>query len=109
MEVNTLVRHKKLKSLGIGCISKVMKSSYKVNFGTEDVSTCKESMLIPIDTSKCKTITFKDFKRLSISNSKDLPEYVIIGNELKHWVGIGWVSHGVVKESHLKKYHRLVD
>jgi hypothetical protein len=108
MEVNTLVTHKKLKSLGIGCISKVLKSSFKVNFGTSDVSTCKENMLEEIDTTECKTISFNELRSLSISNSKDLPEYVIIGNELKHWVGIGWVSQGVVSLSDLKKYKRVI-
>ena len=109
MKVNTLVMHKKLKSLGIGCISKVLKSSFRVNFGTEDVMTCKDTMLVEVDVSKCKTITFQELRSKSIANSKDLPEYVIIGNELKHWVGIGWVSHGVVTLEHLKRYPRVVE
>lgn len=109
MTVNDLVRHKKLSTLGIGCVSKVLKTSLKVNFGTEDVMTVKPSMLVPVDTSQCKTIKFDDLKRLSISNSAKLPPYVIIGNELKHWVGIGWVSHGVVTEAQLKEYPRVID
>ena len=108
MEINTLVRHKKLTSLGIGCISKVMKSSYKVNFGVDDCITCKESMLIPVDVSSAKTLPFDDFRRMSVCNSKDLPGKVIIGNEVKEWIGIGWISQGVVDEDDLKKYPRIV-
>ena len=108
MEINTLVRHKKLTSLGIGCISKVRKSSYRVNFGMDDCITCKESILTPVDVSSAKTLPFDDFRRMSICNSKDLPKRVIIGNEVKEWVGIGWVSIGVVTENDLTKYSRVV-
>lgn len=45
---------------------------------------------------------------MGLLDSKDLPEYMIIGNELKHWVCIGWVTHGLLKESHLQKYNRLI-
>lgn len=107
--VNALVRHKKLSSLGIGCVSKVLKNTLKVNFGTEDVIAVKPTMLTPVDTSKCKTIKFDDLKRLSVANSAKLPPYVIVGNELKHWVGIGWVSHGVVTDEQLGKYPRVVE
>ena len=108
MEVNTLVTHKKLSSLGIGCISKTMKDSCKVNFGLHDVSTCKNSMLVPVDTSNCKTIEWQELRSLSIANSNKLPPYVIIGNELKHWVGIGWVSQRVVTLEDLKRYPRVI-
>lgn len=106
--INSLVKHKKLKSLGIGCISKELKSSYKVNFGTTDVMTCKKDMVEIIDTSFCKTINFDDFKRMTICNSPYIPNYVIIGNELKQYVGIGWVFQRVVTEDDLKKYPRVV-
>jgi hypothetical protein len=106
--VNTLVKHKKLKSLGIGCIAKELKASYKVNFGSDDVMTCKKDMVEVIDTSHCKTISFKDFRRMTICNSPDTPDYVIIGNELKHYVGIGWTFQRVVTEDDLKRFPRLV-
>lgn len=108
MEVNTLVLHKKKTNLGIGCISKVMKSSYRVNFGTDDVMTCKAESLNEIDTSHCKTIEWGTVRALSIANSKNLPQFLIIGNELKHWVGIGWVTHRVITLEDLKKYARVV-
>lgn len=106
MEVNTLVRHKKLKSLGIGCVSKVKKNKIAVNWGTDDTAEHTESVLIPIDTSKCKTVTMSEFRTRNITNDWD--ELVIIGNEVKNWVGIGWVSRGIVTENDLTKYRRLV-
>lgn len=106
--INTLVKHKKLKSLGIGCISKELKSSYKVNFGMTDVMTCKKDMIEVIDTSNCKIIGFDEFKRMTICNSSDIPNYIIIGNELKQYVGIGWTSQRVVTENDLKIYPRVV-
>jgi len=108
MEINTLVRHKKLKTLGIGCVSKVLKSSLKVNWGLNDVGTHKENALEVIDTSACKNISFHDLRSMTICNSKNIPDYVIIGNELKQWVGIGWVTQRVVTLEDLKKYARVI-
>ena len=109
MEVNTLVTHKKLSHLGIGCIAKVKKDSFIVNWGTTDSMLTKATMLDEVDTKDCKTLKFHEFKTLSIANSDELPEFVIVGNEKKHWVGIGWVSHGVVTLDDLKKYPRIVE
>lgn len=109
MEINTLVRHKKLRSLGIGCVSKVLSKSLKVNFGTDDCISIKESQLEPVDVSKCKTMTFQDFRTKTICNSfKGGQIRVIIGNEIKEYVGIGWVSQGIVTESDLTKYPRVI-
>lgn len=107
METNTLVRHKTLKTLGIGCVAKVMSKKAKVNFGLEDVLTCSQTALIPIDTSKCKTVTFLEFKNRILSDKSTLNN-VIVGNELKEYVGIGWVTLRVVTEDDLKKYPRVV-
>lgn len=38
--VNTLVRHKKLTTLGIGCISKVHPKHYTVNWELNDSNKC---------------------------------------------------------------------
>lgn len=107
MEINTLVRHKKIKSLGIGCVSKVLKSSVKVNFGTEDVMTCKPKMLTAIDTSNCKTVTFREFQR-RILNDQSTLNRCIVGNELKEYVGIGWITLNVITEADLQKYPRVI-
>jgi len=110
METNTLVRHKKLKSLGIGCVSKIMSKSLKVNFGTEDVMNCKAEMLVPVDVSKSKTITFSEFQRKTATNSWSSGKVqVIIGNEVKEYVGIGWISVRVVTDDDLRKYPRIVE
>jgi hypothetical protein len=106
--VNTLVIHKKLKSLGIGCIAKELKSSYKVNFGLDDVMTCKKDSVEVIDTSKCKTVTFMEYRNRILSDKSTL-NYCIVGNELKHFVGIGWLTRRVVTLEDLKKYPRVID
>ena len=109
METNTLVTHKKIKSLGIGCVSKVMKKSLKVNFGTEDVVNCNPKMLELIDTSGCKTMSFSEFKRKTITNGFPNGEVrAIVGNELREYVGIGWVTKRVVTYDDLKKYPRVI-
>ena len=109
METNTLVRHRKLKTLGIGCVAKVLSKSLKVNFGTEDVMTCKPEMLEPVDVSKSNTMTFSEFQRKNIANSWEGGKVrMIIGNELKEYVGIGWITLGVVKEDDLKNYPRII-
>lgn len=108
METNTLVRHKQLRTLGIGCISKILGGKkYKVNFGTDDTMTCSEKMLIPVDTTKCKTVSLREYQeRILIDKSK--LDYVILGNEVRHFVGIGWMCNRVVTEDDLKKYPRVI-
>jgi hypothetical protein len=96
-----------LKSLGIGCVAKELSKSYKVNFGTEDVLTCKKTAVEPIDVSACKTVSFQEFRNRIISEKSKL-NYVIVGNELKHYVGIGWLTERVVTEADLKKYPRVI-
>ncbi len=108
MEVNYLVKHNKLKTLGIGCVSKKLSGKFKVNFGLTDVMTCSLSSLTEIDTTDCKTIELWELNKLAMSNSKELPPYVIMGNELRHYVGIGWVTHSVVTENDLKKFPRVI-
>jgi len=106
MNVNSLVTHKKF-DLGIGCIAKVLKNSVQVNFGKDDVKTCKKTALTIIDTSKCKTIDFKDLQTEALVNSDKLG-IVIIGNVVHRWVGIGMVAEKVVTIDDLRKYRRAV-
>lgn len=107
MKINTLVKHKKLPNLGIGCVSRVLSKSAKVDFGTEDVKTCKIEQLEVIDVSECKTVDFHEFRTRILSDNSTL-NYIIIGNELKHYVGIGWVTVRVVTMEDLKNYPRVV-
>lgn len=106
--VNTLVKHKKLKTLGIGCIAKELKTSYRVNFGLDDVMTCKKDMVEVIDTSACKTITFNQYRNTILGVDSGVDK-CIVGNELRHYVGIGWVTVRVITEDDLKKYPRVID
>lgn len=107
MEVNTLVRHKKLKTAGIGCIAKVLSKTVTVNWGTYEVTVCKPSELQVIDTSKCPTIPWSIVRTKIVTQQG--PDKVIIGNELMEYVGIGWTSQRVVTEADLKKYPRVVN
>lgn len=106
METNTLVKHKKL-NLGIGCISKVLSKSVRVNFGLEDTKTCKPEQLVLIDVSNCKTVTLREFQS-RILNDKSTLNDVIIGNEVKLYVGIGWTTQRVVTLEDLKKLPRVI-
>ncbi len=109
METNTLVTHKKLGSLGIGCVSKIMSKKVKVNFGTDDTMTCDPKQLNVIDTTKCKTVSLRKFQsRILMSDKNNTIDTVILGNELKHFVGIGWTTQGVVTMDDLKKYPRVI-
>jgi hypothetical protein len=105
--VNTLVTHKKLRSLGIGCISKELSKSYKVNFGLDDVLTCKKTAVEIVDTSACKTVSFQEFRTRILKDNSELNN-AIVGNELKHYVGIGWVTDRVVTMADLQKYPRVI-
>jgi len=105
--VNTLVTHKKLKSLGIGCISKELSKSYKVNFGLTDTLTCKKDTVEAIDTRKLKTVSFHEFRNRILSDKSEL-NYVIIGNELKRYVGIGWLTERAITMNDLTKYPRVI-
>mgnify|MGYP006285426141 CR=1 FL=1 len=110
LKVNDLVTHKKMKSLGIGCISKVLKNQYSINFGINDMIKCNKQSVTPVDTSRCATISFAKVQSrilMEDKNTKDL-NHVILGNELKEFVGIGWITLRVVTEQDLKKYPRVV-
>ena len=95
--INKLVIHKQ-RELGIGCISKELKDSYKVNFGLDDCKTVKKDMVTFLDTSKCKTVTYQEFKSRILIDKSCLND-VIVGNELLHYVRIGWTKTRVVNFS----------
>lgn len=105
--VNTLVTHKKLKTLGIGCVSKILSTSAKVNFGKDDTMKCKTSVLNVVDTTKCKNIPYSKFQSRMLHEKSKLDK-CIVGNELLEYVGIGWISLRVVTEDDLTKYPRVV-
>lgn len=92
--INILVTHKKL-NLGIGCISKEFKNNVAVNFGREDTKKCKLDQLNIIDTSNCKTVTWANYLMRIMRDNSTLNN-VIVGNELKEYVGIGWITLRVI-------------
>ncbi len=111
MKTNTLVTHNKLRTLGIGCVSKILSGNkVKVNFGEYDTKTCSVNTLSEIDTSKCKTVNFHKYKsRILMGKKDDNFDYCIVGNEVRHFVGIGWVTTGIVTTDDIKKYPRVID
>lgn len=110
IDVNTLVRHNKLKTLGIGCIAKVHPKHFTVNWGLEDSAKCLKTAVSPIDVTKAKTVSFDKFRRrimMADSETANL-DYVIVGNVVKHFVGIGWIDRSVVTEQDLLTIPRVV-
>jgi len=107
--VNELVKHKTL-SMGIGCIAKVYKKHYTVNWGLDSHSKVLQKDVELIDTSLCPTVKFSDYKnRILMADpvTKNLNE-VILGNVVQRFVGIGWINRKVVDEKDLKKIPRVV-
>jgi len=107
METNTLVTIKNKPDFGICCISKIFAKHYNVNIGTSDVEKIVKDNCLLIDTKHCKTVTFNQFKNRILSDNSVL-NYVIVGNELKHYVGIGWVTERTIDYEDLKKYPRVI-
>ncbi len=107
MKINTLVKHKKLKTLGIGCVAKVTGKKINVNFGLHDVAICSPSMLELVDTTKCKTVTFNEYRSRILSDKSTINK-VIVGNELMEYVGIGWITLRAINQEDLEKYPRVV-
>lgn len=104
-----LVTSKKNEFSGIGCVAKFLKKNVRVNHGTDAVMTCNPKNLSPVDVSMSTKITFSELHRLSFVNSNKLPKRIIIGNEVREYVGIGWVSLGVVTPEDLKKYPIIIE
>lgn len=106
--INTLVTHLRQTELGIGVIAKKLKSTYKVNFGVNQVMLCKPTDLRLVDISETTSITYKDFKS-RIINDKSTLNNVILGNECLEYVGISWISIGIVTRKDLAMYPRVVE
>jgi hypothetical protein len=52
--------------------------------------------------SNARVISFDALKRLQFTNSPKLPKTIKLNNEIKEWVGIGWV------ESNKKNYEAII-
>jgi hypothetical protein len=107
METNTLVTIKNKPDFGICCISKIFAKHYNVNIGTDGCEKIVKEKCLPIDVKNCKTITFNQFRSRILSDNSTLND-VIVGNELKHYVGIGWVTERVIDYEDLCKYPRVI-
>lgn len=103
MQTNTLVKHKHLKSLGIGVVSRTLKSSIEVTFGENDIRKLKPEELRQIDASKIKTVSFADVKNRM---SKD--KYYIHKNVLAQLVGISWIFIRNISEEDLEQFKVVI-
>jgi hypothetical protein len=106
MEINTLVTSKVSPGLGIGCTSKVLKHSAYVNFGLYDNIKCKLKELEIIDVTNTRTIDFQELKNRVLRQSGE--NIVIHFNEVREYVGIGWITLRVVTVDDLQKYPRVI-
>ena len=108
MQAGQLVTLIKEPELGIGCVSKLLKVSYRVNFGTAEVRTCKPTELRKVNTADVSKISFSEF-RSRILKDKSTLNKCIVGNEVMEYVRIGWISRGVVTLKDLKEIPMVVE
>lgn len=104
-KINDLVTHSKRSELGIGVVTKILQKKVEVHF--KDWNKFNPSDLQKIDVSKVKTITFSEFQRQSMLNTvKD--DEMIVGNNVRRYVGIGWTEGRQITLDDLKKYKRVI-
>lgn len=109
LKINDLVTDTSGKHHGIGCVSKVFKNQVQVNFGLYDSVKISPSKLVLVDTSLCKTVTLSEYQsRIMCVKTNDSLNDCIVGNEVRHFVGIGWTKQRVVTEDDLKVFPRVV-
>lgn len=108
MDVNSLVTHKHLKSLGIGVVSQNLKNAIRVRFGENDLRKFKPEELRTIDISKCHVVSLSQFQH-EIFRKANKNEYMIVGNHLKQFTELGWIYIREIKEEDLQKYKIVLD
>lgn len=107
MQVETLVTNIKQPELGIGCITKKLKVTYKVSFGMDMVMVCKPTELRIIDTTDNVPITKKELKEKRLSGEL-ITNTCIMGNELFDFLNNKWLSRNtVVTPIDLKLFPRV--
>ena len=55
-----------------------------------------------------KTMTFVELKKLSFTNSKDMPQKVVIEGIIHEWVGIGWAELDEATEEEKKELFTII-
>lgn len=103
--MNDLVVHVR-RDLGIGCVARVRGGRAVVNFGLRGSISCKPELLRLVPTDGCATCTAREYSDRVLRDAG--PDRVIVGNELRQFVGIGWITERVVTEADLLAYPRLV-
>ena len=104
MEKNTLVKHRHLDSLGIGIVNRSLKRSIEVKFGQNDIGKFSPSELAPVDMSHIQTIPRSDFESGYVQDP-----YLIVGNVLKHFLGIeGYIFIRTATEEDLARFRVVI-
>jgi hypothetical protein len=92
----------------IGVITRVLKTKVEVRFKDDTFIKFRPEQIEIVDTHHCETIPYSRYRN-RIIDEKDTLDKAILGNELKQFVGIGWVTVEWVTERLLGMYPRVVD
>lgn len=111
VKVKVLIRPAKTDYLmngKIGVITRVSKARVEVRFKDDTFIQFRPEQIEIVDTHHCETVPYSRYRK-RIIDEKDTLDRVILGNELKAFVGIGWVTEDWVTERLLGMYPRVVD
>ena len=107
MKVNQLVN---VTGYNIGVISRVLKKSVEVRFDENTYIKVKPERIRYVDDSATTTIPWSEFIRKSLTHEWDSYKgKIILGNEVKEWVGFGWVTRRIVNDTDLIYWPRVVE
>lgn len=101
---NTLVKHKRLNSLGIGIVNRSLKNKVEVRFGQKEIGKFSHDEIAPVDTTGVKTVPRAFFESGGVKD-----DFLIFGNLLQHFMGIGgWIFIRVATEDDLKRFKVII-
>ena len=92
----------------IGVITRVLKTRVEVRFKDDTFIKFRPEQIETIATHHCETVAFSRYQARILNQDQEL-DRVILGNELKKFVGVGWVTEDYVTERLLGMYPRVVD
>lgn len=108
---NQLVRHAVLTLNGIGVVIRPVKRGIKVKWADGIVSDVPSHFLRVVDIPKdAKTVRLQDVQAWTAAGK--VPEgfdILVFGNEVKMWVGTGWVTIEAAEEKDLGLFPIVTD
>ena len=95
MQLGSLIKH---EQYGIGQVLKVLTKAVKAKFGlnNEYIVTIQPKDLVELDTNGVKRMTYFEATKYT--------DDIIVGNLIKNYVGIGWITIRIVNENDLLKF-----